>query len=72
MGLMAEAGAVAFTDDGEGVASTSVMQRAMQYAEMLGYPVMQHCQDPDLAGGVMNSGPSTLQTPRSVNVVTAH
>ena len=56
MGLMIEAGAVSFTDDGDGVASTSVMQRALQYAGMLGVSLMQHCQDPDLMTGVMNSG----------------
>ena len=56
MGLMVEAGAVAFSDDGDGVASTSVMQRALQYTGMLGVALMQHCQDPDLAGGQMNSG----------------
>ncbi len=56
MGLMLEAGAVAFSDDGDGVASTSVMQRALQYAGMLGAPLLQHCQDGDLANGHMNSG----------------
>ncbi|HUT02025.1 MAG TPA: dihydroorotase [Phycisphaerae bacterium] len=56
MGLMLQAGAVAFTDDGDGVASTAVMQRALQYTDMLGTPLMQHCQDPDLAGGHLNSG----------------
>jgi len=56
MGLMVEAGAVAFSDDGDGVASTSVMQRALQYSGMLDVPLLQHCQDPDLAGGHMNSG----------------
>jgi dihydroorotase len=56
MGLMVEAGAVGFTDDGEGVGSTDVMYRALQYAGMLGAPLMQHCQDPALAGGDMNSG----------------
>ena len=56
MGMMVEAGAVAFTDDGDGVASATVMQRALQYAARLGVPLMQHCQDPELAGGVMNSG----------------
>jgi dihydroorotase len=61
MGLMVEAGAVAFTDDGDGVASTSVMQRAMQYTRMLGKTIMQHCQDPDLAGGCMNSGPVAVR-----------
>jgi len=61
MGQMAEAGAVAFTDDGSGVASPLVMQRAMQYARMLNRPVMQHCQDPGLAGGHMNSGPIAVR-----------
>ncbi|MFW6155283.1 MAG: dihydroorotase [Planctomycetota bacterium] len=61
MGMMMAAGAVAFTDDGEGVASSAVMQRALQYAGLYGAPVMQHCQDPDLAGGVMNSGPMAVR-----------
>ena len=56
MGMMLQAGAVAFSDDGDGVASTGVMHRALQYAAMLGAPLMQHCQDADQAGGVMNSG----------------
>ncbi len=56
MGMMYKAGAVAFSDDGDGVASTSVMQRALQYASMIGAPILQHCQDPDLFTGVMNSG----------------
>jgi dihydroorotase len=56
MGLMLEAGAVAFSDDGDGVASTSVMYRALQYAGMLDVALMQHCQDGDLSGGAMNSG----------------
>jgi dihydroorotase len=56
IGMMREAGAVAFTDDGTGVASSTVMQRALQYANMIGVVLMQHCQDPDLFGGAMNSG----------------
>jgi len=56
MGMMLAAGAVAFSDDGDGLASTAVMYRALQYAGMLGVTLMQHCQDPDLAGGHMNSG----------------
>lgn len=56
MAQMLGAGAVAFSDDGDGVASSSVMQRALQYAGMLDAVLMQHCQDADLAGGVMNSG----------------
>ncbi len=61
LGLMHQAGAVAFTDDGLGVADTTVMQRAMQYASMLGAPILQHCQDPSLFGGSMNSGPIAVR-----------
>ncbi|MBS3733863.1 MAG: dihydroorotase [Phycisphaerae bacterium] len=62
MGAMLEAGAVGFSDDGDGVASTAVMQRALQYAARLGAPLMQHCQDPDLmGGGQMNSGTTAVR-----------
>ena len=61
MGMMQQAGAVAFSDDGDGVASTSVMQRALQYAGLIGAPILQHCQDPGLFGGVMNSGPVAVR-----------
>ncbi|MCD4824391.1 MAG: dihydroorotase [Phycisphaerae bacterium] len=61
MGLMLEAGAVAFTDDGNGVGDSMVMQRALQYSSMLGVPLMQHCQEPSLFGGSMNSGPVAVR-----------
>jgi dihydroorotase len=57
MGFMAEAGAVGFTDDGNGVQDPAVMLRAMKYAGMFDRVVAQHCQDNGFAGGgVMNSG----------------
>lgn len=57
MGQMIRAGAVAFSDDGAGVAKTGVMLRALQYVRMFDRPILQHCEDPDMAaGGVMNSG----------------
>ena len=56
MGLMLAAGAVAFSDDGMGISSSATMYRALQYAGMIGAPLMQHCQDPDLMTGHMNSG----------------
>lgn len=57
MGLMAQAGAIGFTDDGDGVQDTAVMLRAMKYASMLNRVVSQHCQDNSLAkNGVMNAG----------------
>ncbi|MHC4474206.1 MAG: dihydroorotase [Planctomycetota bacterium] len=57
MGLMAEAGAVGFTDDGDGVQDPAVMLRALKYAAMFDVVIAQHCQDNGFAGnGVMNSG----------------
>jgi dihydroorotase len=57
MGFMSEAGAVGFTDDGNGVQDPSVMLRALKYAGMFNVVIAQHCQDNSFAGeGVMNSG----------------
>jgi len=57
MGFMAEAGAVGFTDDGNGVQNPAVMLRALKYATMFNVVVAQHCQDDAFAvGGVMNAG----------------
>ncbi|WP_443082246.1 dihydroorotase [Thermodesulfitimonas autotrophica] len=57
LGEMRAAGAVAFSDDGRWVKNGHLMRRAMEYAAMLGAPVISHCEDPDLsAGGVMHEG----------------
>lgn len=57
MGLMLQAGAIGFTDDGCGVQDTAVMLRAMKYASMFNTVVSQHCQDNALVkNGVMNAG----------------
>jgi dihydroorotase len=57
MGMMAEAGARGFTDDGNGVQNSTVMLRAMKYAKMFDVVIAQHCQDNSFAGnGVMNAG----------------
>ena len=62
IGQMVRAGAVAFSDDGCGIASSSVMFRAMQYVKMFGRAVIQHCEDPDLAaGGCMNAGATAMR-----------
>ena len=56
MGFMAEAGAVGFTDDGNGVQNPAVMLRALKYAAMFNVVIAQHCQDDAFAGnGVMNA-----------------
>jgi len=62
MGQMVRAGAVAFSDDGSGVASAATMFRAFQYITMFDRPIIQHCEDKDLSGnGVMHSGYASVR-----------
>src|SRR5256885_293012 len=56
LALMQQRGAIAFSDDGVGVADASVMRKALQYAKMLNTVLMQHCEEPTLSGGAMHSG----------------
>ncbi|MEO6436118.1 MAG: dihydroorotase [Tepidisphaeraceae bacterium] len=56
IGSMHKRGAVAFSDDGVGVADPSVMRKALQYSKMFDTVLMQHCEDPALAGGAMHAG----------------
>ncbi len=57
MGAMAQVGAVAFTDDGDCIASAGMMGKVLAVCASLDKVFMQHCQDPTLtSGGVMNSG----------------
>ncbi|MBF6589963.1 MAG: dihydroorotase [Ktedonobacterales bacterium] len=54
---LAEAGAVAFSDDGQPVGSSRMARLALEYAAPLGRPVVEHCQDEELVGaGVMHEG----------------
>lgn len=62
IGLMARAGAVAFSDDGAGIADAGVCLRAMRYLSMFDKLFIQHCEDPTLAGGgCMNAGPTATR-----------
>lgn len=57
MGWLKEAGVVAVSDDGNGIANSALARRALEYAGMFNLPVIVHCEDKDLVGsGVMNSG----------------
>ncbi|CAF0704555.1 dihydroorotase [Candidatus Methylacidithermus pantelleriae] len=57
MAALREAGVVAFTDDGDCVQNAELMRRALEYAAMLGVPVLDHCQEKTLTeGAVMNEG----------------
>jgi len=51
LGLLREAGAVAFTDGGRAVASARMMRLALVYAAQFGAMVVQHPEEPSLAGG---------------------
>ncbi len=57
IGELKFAGAVAVSDDGKPVRSSSLMKKALQYASMFDITVISHCEDLDLAEeGVMNEG----------------
>ena len=50
------AGCVAVSDDGHPVPDALLMRRALEYAGMIGIPVIDHCEDPSLRGGSAHEG----------------
>jgi len=57
MAELAEAGVVAFSDDGDPVVSSQVMRRALEYSRTVGLPIVDHCEDRRLSNdGVVNEG----------------
>ena len=57
LGELKAAGCVGFSDDGHPVRTALLMRRALEYAGMLGVPVIDHCEDPSLKGdGVAHEG----------------
>jgi dihydroorotase len=57
IGMLREAGAVAFTDADRTVANARVLRRALAYASNFGALVVGHAEDPDLTDGAsMNEG----------------
>ncbi len=57
MGDMQKGGAVAFSDDGDPVYDAQVMRVALEYASMLGVPIINHEEDLQLSRpGHMNEG----------------
>jgi dihydroorotase len=55
IGALKEAGAVAITDGNKAVANARVFRRALSYANDFSMLVVQHVEEPELAGGVMNA-----------------
>ena len=57
MGELADAGVIAFSDDGHPVSNANVMRQAIIYASGLGLPIINHAEVESLSsGGVMNEG----------------
>jgi len=56
--LVAQGGAVGFTDDGKPILDDAVMRSALVAAARCGVPISQHAEDTRLTGGCsMNAGP---------------
>jgi dihydroorotase len=56
MGELAEAGCIGFSDDGSPVADAAIMRHALEYADGLDLPIIDHCESLALGGGVMHEG----------------
>jgi dihydroorotase len=60
--LLADAGCVAFSDDGATPRDARVLRNAARYALDLPCTFISHCEDPDLkADAVMNEGPASMR-----------
>lgn len=60
--LLADAGCVAFSDDGNTPRDARVLRNAARYASDLPYAFISHCEDADLKdGAVMNEGPASMR-----------
>ncbi|MFO1119778.1 MAG: dihydroorotase [Rhodospirillales bacterium] len=76
MGMLAEAGAVAFTDGVKAIPSARVMRQALLYAQTFGLLIVEHAEEPTLAkGGAMNAGEVATRLglvgiPREAEVIT--
>jgi dihydroorotase len=57
LGMLADAGAVAFTDGFHTIADAQLMRRALSYAKTFGLLIAQHPEEPSLSkGSSMNAG----------------
>ncbi len=59
---MANAGAIAISEDGKSVMNVKLYEEAMKLAQKCNIPVMAHCEDKNLVGaGVLNKGAKATQ-----------
>jgi dihydroorotase len=62
LGELAEAGCVAYSDDGKPVMNSALLRRALLYAQAFARPIISHAEDAHLAeGGVMHEGSVATQ-----------
>jgi dihydroorotase len=62
MSELADAGVVAFSDDGNSVANSQLMRRALEYSRDLDLPIMDHCEDKTLSSnGILNEGQMSVR-----------
>jgi dihydroorotase len=62
IGEMTRSGAVAFSDDGMPVLNNQIMRRAMEYSKIFDVPILDHCEDVNLAAsGYMNESSVSTQ-----------
>ena len=62
MAELADAGAVAFSDDGRPVTAPGLMRRALQYGSVTGLKLALHCEEPTLSrGGHVHEGPVSAE-----------
>ena len=62
IGMMAEAGAVGFTNATSSIDDALVMRRVMAYASMLDKPIIQHCEEASLSrDGEMNESETSTR-----------
>ena len=63
IGKMANAGAVAISDDGRSVMNSQIMRLGMEYASTFNLTCLCHCEDINLVdGGVVNEGKNSTLT----------
>jgi dihydroorotase len=57
MADLLDAGAIAFSDDGQPVQNSHFMRRALEYSKLLDALIIDHCEDKNLSeGGMMHEG----------------
>jgi len=61
IGEMRAAGIVAVSDDGKPVADAGLMRHALEYCAMFDIPIVDHAEDPGLAGGSMHEGRTSIR-----------